>query len=1512
MKKFKKIKNKTPLKSKLYNTEIRENESQIIEEKRPEDDFIYVLNSKIINSINPEIKDNEKETLKRKNKSIDISTDHNQNKFDIDDLPAKKTKKKLIKKKKKSKKTEIMNYCEPMIKNTENLINNETPTPNGNDQELEYFYLIDYQSKNKYSNSKNNKDKSPQKEVEDKYNTFHENEITPMPENNINTVEKFKKLNFTISATNSSKKFNTNNNNINKINVSETIKPEKLNFEEAENDRHSKIKKIRFRERKENKTINETTNKNQVKVEKNLNEIDNVKGFHVMYRDNTKKKRKILTKKRAIIKNSKTIMIQSMWRKYKIVKLIKLYKNINKLRLILNKIINDRLKNNLLILFEQFNLNDNKNKKIKSIKRMKKRKLKIKNSSPTDLKDNLIEKPQNKTLNYNENSDNNSDKNKNGNNTSNILLEDRKLFINNDNMEITNSSIRTFETNNNVNSSYTNNPINTDNNCDNNKIEEISSQNKKELSLKNIKIKPKLKQFKIGIQAKTPDKIINLGYSIDSKFFSPVRKYPQPEAKYSNLSKIYVKPLESSASFKKINIPFKNRNKFPKEALIKCNIENVYFNNNQKGKNVNYYKKVIGEKNSLKNKNKKNKNDFSIIKFIFDVKDIISKTTRKNYYSKIIKNLKLKSILKNLVNLNYNKKINIMKNIFNEYRLKARILKYIEQINNNRKKDFQIFQNKTIIIKDKKTNNNISNKYDIERNQLFITDELYNKNKKLKNKKIHINQFNNNKLEITKNIYNIQINQKLNNDNKYIIDDIIQDFNIKSNPNKENKFNYSKNIIDNNIKELNIKSNSKKQIKFDENKLLIFKNISNINIEKEIKQQNNIIDKILDNRFIINRKYKKEILFNENKLIINKKISHIEFKNKINKNIFIIQKVNKINIIKKNNNINQKHIITKIINKSPILSQKYIINNNLVINKINNINLKGITKIKNNLIINKVNNGFIIDDIYEYNANNKNKFYKSMIKNNIDNLVIVRKISHLNIRKQNKNNINNYIICKQIKNNVIGKYLNHYEFNDNKLIITKVINYLFKNKGVDKIKIRIIYSTCLLKIKSVLLKNIRNLIYPILINIMKKYSFCNHLCKFNKTKINFLKIILIHNLKNKKLEEKYKKYSNNKFNILIINKVIKYNILSNNKIHNNSNNNEIIKKNYTQLPRHYIIHKVKLFSMNTEKKDKEKNKNFEEEFLEKLYEKKYKNFIKDNVISRNINIFFGNKNQEIDISEKGTPKNENNENFHKDYNRIYISRFKMYNSKRRNNFITDNTNTNNTNNNEIQVYDTYNSSYICNNKTYEISESKSNENENENENNTIEENIEEDKSSAYFEKNEVEEKTPEKLNDEKEEEYEEEEEIEEIEEEEEESIELGDVKDILINCINKKNDILNNKLFNAFCKWKKIKDNKGIHKIKRIKENNEDICENGGINRSKKIFIIYRKYSNSFYITKKKILRKWKKIVDEEKNNVNNENINEEVEEKELDEIEEKSEYEEEEEEFEDYEEENEEEEIEK
>ena len=118
----------------------------------------------------------------------------------------------------------------------------------------------------------------------------------------------------------------------------------------------------------------------------------------------------------------------------------------------------------------------------------------------------------------------------------------------------------------------------------------------------------------------------------------------------------------------------------------------------------------------------------------------------------------------------------------------------------------------------------------------------------------------------------------------------------------------------------------------------------------------------------------------------------------------------------------------------------------------------------------------------------------------------------------------------------------------------------------------------------------------------------------------------------------------------------------------------------------------------------------------------------------------------------------------------------------------------------------------------------------------------------------------------------EEEEEEEFEEEEEE-IEFEDVKEILIKFISKKNNILIGKLLKAFQKWRKFKNNTSLmysknnnnflRESKKYKrENIKELSGNDKINRSKRLFNLYRKYHNYSFMMKKIYLRKWRKIID--------------------------------------------------
>jgi hypothetical protein len=283
-------------------------------------------------------------------------------------------------------------------------------------------------------------------------------------------------------------------------------------------------------------------------------------------------------------------------------------------------------------------------------------------------------------------------------------------------------------------------------------------------------------------------------------------------------------------------------------------------------------------------------------------------------------------------------------------------------------------------------------------------------------------------------------------------------------------------------------------------------------------------------------------------------------------------------------------MITKVIDSSPIINKsKVSLNNNLVMTKTtNNFTMKGIIKKVNN-IINRVNSSYIIDDINKYNDSNKKKYYKSLIINNMNNLII------------NKNININY---NTHKNNT------SYIFNDNKLVITKVSNnFILKSN-----------KTSLSKIKSIILNHTRKQVYSKIISTMKQYSLYHHISKFIDKKMNSMKILFINNLRNVILE---KKYNQNKNDSLIINKVFIYSILNNNT-----------KKCTNQIQQHHIIHKI----TNNNSNENFIMNDYEKKYLEKFLQKKNNDYIKGNVITKKIIIYF-NDNNKINKSKN---KEDNN------------------------------------------------------------------------------------------------------------------------------------------------------------------------------------------------------------------------------------------------------------------------------
>ena len=1593
MKKFRKVKSKTPLKKEEINLEYSDSISQTYKEKESENDYIYADNQqkKNLKIRNPDRAEILNKTLKVENKKIGIFKNEFKEEKSDNSSSRKKSKKKKVKKKKKSVKKDIIpeheDEDEPRKKkssgNNRNIFEDETPTPDG----FNKFYLIDYHSiALKDINGVNEPNPIM---TEDNYNTFHQNELEEnnKEENIIDghkasaNTDKFRRSNFS-SSSNTSYKF-AKSHHSHRSTVNEKINPERLNFEiikdikisKNNNDtKNEKLRKLRFR--KENDSKQEKLVINLNKKEKSKKDDDDI--YEDNYLNNKEKenkrqsvhsKKKKMSKKKVIMKNYKVFLIQSIWRGYKIRKLIRFKKNLQYFCFLFDLLLNKRLKNNFWFFLEQIKLiYYDRNRNNKFLKEKNKRKFKGRRAKNFEIKsfDNLLSEKENS---FNDLKDNNNIIIKNS------LLEDKKLFISSikdledepnenyfnikENTLYNNSDGSYFLKDSNINIS----PNKYHNNYENrslkhNKDNNSSSKDKREIFLNNSNNKSKLKVSRIYKKAKGEKR--NLSLSCDSLIGElSKKKYKKPEVKVPSIKTNFHKSIDISSSLNFNSVPFLNndsnnmaflKNQFTNDRLNNENNNDLSFTILRKRK-ASYHKKIISENSFSKTKNKKIKNDYSSIKFILRIKDIISNIIKKKNFYYIIGFLNIKSSVQNLMDIFQKRRNNIMKNILSELKCKIQVLKYLAP--NNIEELLQKIKNKKkyISLKGKQLsdgNKCLFNENCIETNELSIlVNSKKNKNNIMKNKNTKINKFQNNNL---------------------VIDKVIKKFCIKQDYIKENGFNGRKFKMEKNISKIKVEENQKIE-KFNDNKLIISKIIPKINVIKQKKKNKLFIDKVIRKFNIKDKKKKNEL------------------------------------------------IISKIIRESPFISmiKKSVQKNFINTSVINHINFNGLL-INNNYAIDRVNSDYIIDDIDSYNKANKLKYYYSLIMNNINNLIISRIVSNFNIISKNNKSIcsitnkemhikcnknNNYIITKKVNDYILGNnsiLKNLYKFNEKKLIITKVIkDYMLKMKGVNKNKKLIIYSTSLLKIKNILIKHIKNFIYPSLINIMKNYSFCYHMFNINKIKENEMRFIFIDNLRNKIFELKYKKlYSSNRFDDLIINKVIEYNFLNNNVNEKEDKNildqNEInynvednadkfhkrLKKNSgNQIPKHYMIHKDKILTINNDMSSGENSfmSNYEEKFLEKLYEKKNKYFIRGNVITKKIDIIIGNNNEQ-NLENKNTPikefpiyspKEQNDKS--KNKKKIFISKLKISNLKNFNNFNNINNNfkldnTNNINNsntinsiNSINSNNTTNSNNTNNNftfnsiiinspkcntfrssnkmrKYFQINNSPSLYNEEEN---VIKRNIKEkklnfddntykdiqleqrdllkekgkyivrpDKEESEMESEKNEDKIIDKQVQKKKKENKfyfyksekikikysneknfkkakisyndkkqfisEEEEEEEFEEEEEE-IEFEDVKEILIKFISKKHNILIGKLLKAFQKWRKFKNNNSLmysknnnnflRESKKYKrENIKELSGNDEINRSKRLFNLYRKYHNYSFMMKKIYLRKWRKLID--------------------------------------------------
>ena len=1450
MKKYTKINSQSSLKQEENNNQDYSDPiAQIYKENELKNDYIYVIDPKkrnVFKTRNKGKTDSVNQTLKMETKTIKIFQNVLQEeKVDLIDSVKKSVKKRKIKKKKKSLKRFVTPGGDMEKSNIENnninVIEGETPTPNGNDIGVNNYYLINYKPRKKRSNYRVTEIK--QIITEDYYNTFHENDFKELnllgePPSTA-FQEKNKKYNFSIPSNASNQLAKSQYTQ--RVDGKDKINPEKLRFDSIENIkedntdendvRHDKLRRIKFRKKEsnsQNKVIDLLAYKNKEDdkekyLENNTSEdnaTDKSKEKICKTTQIRKKKKRFTSKKKFIMNIISIIKIQSMWRKYKMRKIIGLNKNLEIFSEEFKSLLNKRLKSYLRFLFERIksiininnsekneNINNKVNKvsKEKKKKRVKTKKIKIKNlagkkfNSSFEKESSFKISEDDKISNDYSNDNSNDNSNDYNNNMKNNLLEDKKLFINNEEEEEkstfpNNRDSNVFDSTSTENyyllkEHSSSNNVNKDNNINNiNNIKrtkgnieghQILGQINKEQLFKNVKIKSKLKVFKLQKKLKSENK--NLSLSCDNL---AKRKYTKPEIKPPNLKQKIKNSLDNSGNFNSIpliNNDYLNRsftkNKVQNEPLMNCRNDELYFINSKR--KMSYYKKIIGENPFVKSKPKKiNKIDISAIKFILKTKEAISKIVKKKFFYYLIGYLNAISLLQNLINIFHKKKTALLKNSMNDFKIKIHTLKILEQVKSKEKEkapkktNLKISQIMPICINRNIQENKkkkIFNENCIETNELFIAGKCQKKEKRTKkeNYEMKINKFGNEKLLIIKNICKMKIsgkeikknNNNINiNKNKMSIDKSVISFKINKNYTKKedaferNKLLIHKNIpsfeinktvkekylLIDNINEFDIKQSYAKEIKFNQNKLIMSKNISEIKINKQKKSYNKfVIDKNI-RKFNIKESYKKETKFNKKKLIISKIVPKISIINKVKnkkKKLVIDKVITKFNI--QNNKKPKQLIISKVIKESPIISKKKKANNILKISKvIDKLNIEGILR-KNVNVIDRVNDDHIIDDIDSYNKNNKIKFYYSLIMNNINNLIINNIITDFNIISHKTKNIlsiatnelfihsnknNNYIITKNISDYIFGNksiLKNLYRFNENKLIITKVIkNYMLKMKGKEKINKRILFSTSLLKMKSIITKSVHKVIYKLLINIHIKHSFCNHISKYNNKSINLMKIEFVNNIKNKKLEEKYKKLcTNDKFSDLIINRVIKYEITKDqdNSFKDDSitNENDIsfnieenpnklvqkLKKN-KQLPKHYMIHKGKLPPTNNDSEILVKKiPKYEEIFLQNLYAKRNKNFIKGIAIANTLELYIlnnnlnmkeelsENDNSEINSSRQTpikTPRVYGSTIKKENKNKVYISRIKLSNSKNYNNLNNKN---NNTSNKEINITD---------------------------------------------------------------------------------------------------------------------------------------------------------------------------------------------------------------------------------
>ena len=380
-------------------------------------------------------------------------------------------------------------------------------------------------------------------------------------------------------------------------------------------------------------------------------------------------------------------------------------------------------------------------------------------------------------------------------------------------------------------------------------------------------------------------------------------------------------------------------------------------------------------------------------------------------FEKILKNLKNED--KNNIDMElFNKRKNILLGMtqgslleaFSLENINAAINNYMENDLDNQEKEniikkgnkSELFQNTNVILeKDKKLDNTENDNLNKSKNKILFEMHLPFNNNNINNNNIILENSMNDlkKPNINNSVinnFNNNMNSISNKDEKYISQNITDNFS------KSNNMNLNNTKTNNNV---NLNNN------YNMNKNLDYSNMDSNNIKYNINNLNSMNNNNMNNNKIID----KNMIFNSNDM------NNINFNN--NMNLINMNNNNMGQINNYNNNVNN-------------------FNNNINSNNMsNNFNKDGlINNFNNNLFYNNM------EQMNNYNYNMNNNFNKNDLINNYNNNLYYNNMGKIINYNNNMNNFNNNIYSNNMNNN--------FNFND---LINNFNNNFYNNNMMPNI-----------------------------------------------------------------------------------------------------------------------------------------------------------------------------------------------------------------------------------------------------------------------------------------------------------------------------------------------------------------------------------------------------------------------------------------------------------------------------